>query len=84
MKDLVTKDETMICFTRDGYLKRTSMRSYNSVSDSMPGLKDGDVIRGIAKCYTTDNLLLFTTLGNFLSINYLIINGKKKVSILMK
>lgn len=68
MKDLVTKDETMICFTRDGYLKRTSMRSYNSVSDSMPGLKDGDVIRGIAKCYTTDNLLLFTTLGNFLSI----------------
>ena len=68
MKDLVTKDETMICFTRDGYLKRTSMRSYNSVSESMPGLKDGDVIRGIAKCYTTDNLLLFTTLGNFLSI----------------
>lgn len=68
MKDLVTKDETMICFTKDGYLKRTSMRSYNSVSESMPGLKDGDVIRGIAKCYTTDNLLLFTTLGNFLSI----------------
>lgn len=68
MKDLVTKEETMVCFTRDGYLKRTSLRSYNSVSDSLPGLKDGDVIRGIIKALTTDTLLLFTSLGNFLSI----------------
>jgi len=68
LRDLVTKEETMVCFTRDGYLKRTSLRSYNSVSDSLPGLKDGDVIRGICKCYTTDTLLLFTSLGNFLSI----------------
>lgn len=66
--DLVTKDETVVCFTRDGYLKRTSLRSYNSVSDSIPGLKDGDVVRGIVKCYTTDTLLLFTSLGNFLSV----------------
>ncbi len=68
LKDLVTKEETMVCFTRDGYLKRTSLRSYNSVSDSLPGLKDGDVIRGICKCFTTDTLLLFTSMGNFLSI----------------
>lgn len=68
LKDLITKEETMVCFTRDGYLKRTSLRSYNSVSDSLPGLKDGDVIRGITKCLTTDTLLLFTSLGNFLSI----------------
>ena len=68
LKDLVTKDETIVCFTRDGYLKRTSLRSYNSVSDSNPGLKDGDVVRGIIQCYTTDNLLLFTSLGNFLSV----------------
>lgn len=79
LKDLVTKDETMICFTRDGYLKRTSLRSYNSVSEAMPGLKDGDVVRGIAKCFTTDNLLLFTSLGNFLSIPvYKIFDNKWK------
>lgn len=79
LRDLVTKDETMVCFTRDGYLKRTSLRSYNSVSDSIPGLKDGDVIRGIVKCFTTDNLLLFTTLGNFLSIPvFKIIDNKWK------
>ena len=66
--DLVTKEETVIAFTRDGYLKRTSLRSYNSVSDSLPGLKDGDVLRGILRCNTTDTLLLFTSLGNFLSI----------------
>lgn len=68
LKDLVTKDETVLCFTRDGYIKRTSLRSYNSVSDSIPGLKDGDVVRGISKCFTTDTILLFTSLGNFLSI----------------
>lgn len=68
LKDLITKEETMVCFTRDGYIKRTSLRSYNSVSDSMPGLKDGDVTRGIIKCFTTDTILLFTSLGNFLSV----------------
>ena len=79
LKDLVTKDETMVCFTRDGYLKRTSLRSYNSVLGAMPGLKDGDVIRGIVKCYTTDNLLLFTSMGNFLSVPvYRIFDNKWK------
>lgn len=68
LKDLVTKEETVVVFTRDGYLKRTSLRSYNSVSGALPGLKDGDMVRGIVKCLTTDTLLLFTSMGNFLSV----------------
>ena len=79
LKDLVTKEETVVCFSRDGYIKRTSIRSYNSVSDSLPGLKDGDVVRGICKCFTTDTILLFTSLGNFLSVPvYKIFDNKWK------
>lgn len=66
MKALVSKDETMVTFTRDGYVKRTSLRSYSS--DAAPGLKDGDVVRGVVKCFTTDNLILITSQGNFLQV----------------
>ena len=66
MKALVSKDETIVTFTRDGYVKRTSLRSYSS--DVAPGLKDGDVVRGVVKCFTTDNLILITSQGNFLQV----------------
>ncbi len=66
MKALVSKDETIVTFTRDGYIKRTSLRSYSS--DAAPGLKDGDVVRGVVKCFTTDNLILITSQGNFLQV----------------
>ena len=63
---LVLKEETMVVFTRNGYFKRCQMRSYNAVSDQLPGTKDGDVIVGSVKCYTTDYLLAFTSMGNYL------------------
>lgn len=66
MKALVSKDETIVTFTRDGYIKRTSLRSYSN--DAAPGLKDGDVVRGVVKCFTTDNLILITSQGNFLQV----------------
>ena len=65
---LITKEETMVVFTRDGYFKRCQMRSYLSSNGIAPGIKDGDVIKGIVKCYTTDFILAFTTLGNYLFI----------------
>ena len=65
---LVTKDEVMIAFTRDGYFKRTMMKSYNSSNVELPGIKQGDVFKGISKAYTTDFLLIFTNFGNFLNI----------------
>ncbi len=65
---LVLKEETVIVFTRNGYFKRCQMRSYNAVSDQLPGIKDGDVIVGSVKCFTTDYLLAFTSLGNYLLI----------------
>ncbi len=63
---LITKEETMVVFTRDGYFKRCQMRSYLSSNGANPGIKDGDVIKGIVKCYTTDYIIAFTSLGNYL------------------
>ena len=78
-RSLVTKEEVMVVFTRDGYFKRCQMRSYNSSLGSDPGIKVGDVIRGIVKCYTTDYLLAFTNLGNYLFIPiYLLFDAKWK------
>ena len=67
-KALISKDEVMVVFTKDGYFKRTQMRSYTSSNGQLPGFKQGDVIKGIIKCYTTDTLLAFTNFGNYLSI----------------
>lgn len=66
LKALVTKEEVFVAFTRDGYLKKTSLKSYNP--EVLPGLKDLDVLRGGGKVYSTDNLMLITSLGNYLSI----------------
>ena len=65
---LITKDEVMVAFTRDGYFKRTQMKSYNSSTVELPGIKQGDVFKGITKAYTTDFLVIFTNFGNFLNI----------------
>ena len=65
---LISKEEVMIAFTRDGYFKRTQLKSYNSSNQDLPGIKQGDVFKGIEKANTTDFLLVFTNFGNFLNI----------------
>ncbi len=64
-RELIAKEEVMVAVSYDGYLKRSSIRSYNSYNNELPGLKDGDMIVGIGKAYTTDYLILFTNLGNY-------------------
>ncbi|MBE6131869.1 MAG: DNA topoisomerase IV subunit A [Erysipelotrichaceae bacterium] len=76
---LITKDEVMVAFTRDGYFKRTQMKSYNSSTVDLPGIKQGDVFKGITKAYTTDFLVIFTNFGNFLNIPvYMLTDNKWK------
>ena len=64
-RDLISKEEVMIAVTRDGYIKRSTLKSYKAGEGCLPGLKDGDLLIGKAQCLTTDNLLLFTNLGNY-------------------
>ena len=41
-KAMISKEECMITVTRDGYIKRVSMRSFNASNDAMTQRKDTD------------------------------------------
>ena len=68
-RDLISKEEVMLAVSRDGYIKYSSFKSYRSSGENpLPGMKDGDVCVYSGKAMTTDYLLCFTNLGNFLYI----------------
>ena len=62
--DLVTNEQVMVAVTKEGYVKRSSMKSYKS-SKSM-GIKENDAVIFLSECQTLNTLLLFTNLGNFI------------------
>ena len=66
-KEMIPKEDVIVLVTRDGYIKRSSIRSYTS-SDYEPTLKDSDYPIGLYEANTLDTMLLFTSLGNFLFI----------------
>ena len=66
-RELIAKEDVMIAVSYDGYLKRSSIRSYSSSDDSLPGLKDGDMLVACGKASTTDYIVCFTNFGNYSS-----------------
>lgn len=67
-RQLISKEEVMIAVTKDGYLKRSSIKSFKGSNESLPGVKDGDVLIGASSALTTDYLLLFTNKGNYIVV----------------
>ena len=67
---LISKEKIFFAVTRDGYFKRSTYKSYTSSlnSNPYPELKEGDVLVGLNMAYTTDFLLCFTNLGNYMYI----------------
>ena len=68
-RDLIAKEEVILTVSRDGYVKRSSLASWRSsggLSGTMPGLKAGDSLIYEGNCLTTDFLVAFTSLGNYL------------------
>ena len=65
---LIPKEDCMVVITKEGYVKRVSLRSYSAASGDNTGLKDKDYPVGIYEANTMDTLLVFTDLGNFLYI----------------
>ena len=63
---MIPKEDVVVLLTKDGYIKRTSKRSYKD-SES-PLLKDNDYIIGLYELNTIDTLLIFTNLGNYLFV----------------
>ncbi len=65
-RQLIAEEETIVVVTRDGYAKRSTIKSFKgSGDDAEPGLKDGDVVVALGQVLTTDYLVCFTNLGNY-------------------
>ncbi|MFA6616987.1 MAG: DNA gyrase C-terminal beta-propeller domain-containing protein, partial [Bacilli bacterium] len=79
-RDLVAKETVMVAITRDGYIKRSSLKSYKSSGDNaLPGVKQGDLLVATGEAQTTDYILAFTNMGNYLYIPvFEIVDGKWK------
>lgn len=66
---LIAKEEVLVCITRDGYAKRCSIKSMRGSGEgALPGLKDGDAFVTIGQAMTTDYLICFTNIGNYVAI----------------
>ena len=63
---MIPKEDVIVTVTKEGYVKRVSLRSYDENVET--GLKEGDYIIGKYKMSTLDTLVLFTDLGNYLYI----------------
>ena len=65
---MIPKDDVVVVVTNEGYIKRTSLRSYSASKDTEMTLKENDYIVGMYNMNTLDTLLVFTNLGNYLYI----------------
>ena len=65
---LIPKEDVIVSVTSEGYVKRTSKRSYQSSNDEDITLKDNDYLVGLYEMNTLDTLLVFTNKGNYLYV----------------
>ncbi len=65
---MIPKEDVIITLSKDGYIKRTSLKSYSANKEEETTLKESDYLIGLYEANTLDNLLVFTNLGNFLFI----------------
>ncbi|CCY79933.1 putative uncharacterized protein [Mycoplasma sp. CAG:877] len=65
---MIPKEDVVVLVTKDGYIKRTSFRSYTASNPEDITIKENDYIIGLYEMNTTDTLLVFTTAGNYLHI----------------
>ncbi|GAA0444759.1 DNA topoisomerase IV subunit A [Lentibacillus halophilus] len=62
----VANEDVVVSATSDGYVKRTSIRSYTASNGEDFAMKDDDHLVGLLELNTTDNLLLFTNKGKYI------------------
>lgn len=66
MEVLVASEDVYVSVTKDGYIKRTSQRSYAASNGNDLAMKDTDRLLTLQHINTTDSLLLFTNKGNYI------------------
>ncbi len=63
-EELVTEEQVFIGITRQGYVKKSTPRSYKATET--PGLKDDDSMLFVDQVSTLDTMLIFTNKGNYI------------------
>ncbi|MFC0299650.1 DNA topoisomerase IV subunit A [Virgibacillus soli] len=63
---LIASEDVLVSITKDGYMKRTSLRSYAASNGEDFAMKEEDRLIRLLEVNTTDKLLLFTNKGNYL------------------
>ncbi len=63
---MIPKEDVVVIVTKEGYVKRVSLRSYDKDSETI--VKDGDYVIGRYKISTLDTILIFTNKGNYLYV----------------
>ena len=64
---MIPKEDVIVSVSKDGYIKRTSLRSYQASTDEI-AMKDNDYMLGLYELNTLDTILLFTSFGNYLYV----------------
>lgn len=67
-EDLIKDNDVIVSVTAHGYVKQTSMRSYQASEENQIGLKEDDGVIGIYNTKSRSTLLMFTSKGNYLYI----------------
>ncbi len=66
-QELIQNENVMFVCSKDGYIKRSSLKSYQATVGET-GLKENDFILKKSELNTRDNLLFFTSYGNFITL----------------
>ena len=64
-QELIQNEEVRFVISRDGYIKRSSLKSYQATQTDT-GLKENDLVLKQCTVNTRDNIIIFTNFGNFI------------------
>ncbi len=76
IQELIENEEVRFVMSRDGYVKRSSLKSYNATA-GVTGLKENDLVLKECTLNTRNTILFFTNLGNYIIIPAYKIPDKK-------
>ncbi|EOH98559.1 DNA topoisomerase IV, A subunit [Enterococcus haemoperoxidus ATCC BAA-382] len=63
-KVLIAQEDVVVTVTHEGYIKRSSLRSYSASKPEEVGMKDGDFLLYTGEVNTLDHILLITNKAN--------------------
>ena len=66
-KELIPREDVVVILTKEGYIKRVSLKS-QSATDDDTALKPGDYVVSYFKTNTINKLCVITSMGNYLYI----------------